>query len=167
MRRIIDNNRGLTLIELVVTMVILGILGSMVLPSVRMTSTRVKEIELKRNLREIRSAIDEYKKQYDLGVTQGKIPVVINKPGGYPESLKTLVEGDDFKGWLPTKMKFLRRVPSDPFHPVKEGETEADIWGMRSYEDDWDSNSWGGQDVFDVYSKSDGTAIDGTKYKDW
>ena len=164
MRRILDNNRGLSLIELVVTMVILGILAAMILPSARMTSTRVKEIELKRNLREIRGALDEYKKNYDQAVDQKKIIPSLNKPGGYPEELKVLVEGYDFGGLVGYKKKFLRKIPRDPFHPVSEGEP---AWGMRSYEDDSDSNSWGGQDVFDVYSLSDGTAIDGTKYKDW
>jgi general secretion pathway protein G len=164
MCRILNNNRGLSLIELVVTMVILGILGSLILPSAKMTSTRVKEIELKRNLREIRTAIDEYKKNYDKAVDDKKIIPSLNKPGGYPETLKVLVDGYDFGGLVNYKKRFLRRVPGDPFHPVPAGE---DAWGMRSYEDDPDSNSWGGQDVYDVHSLSDGTAIDGTKYKDW
>ena len=167
MRRVIVNNRGLSLIELVVTMVILGILGSLILPSARMTSTRMKEIELKRNLRDIRTAIDAYKNLYDQGVAQGKIIPSINKPGGYPETLKALVEGDDIKGFLAYKKKFLRRVPADPFHPPSQGEDPEESWGRRSSEDDSDSKSWGGQDVYDVYSQSDGTAIDGTKYKDW
>lgn len=160
----LDNNRGLSLIELVVSMVIIGILCSMILPSARMTATRVKEIELKRNLREIRSAIDEYKKNYDKAVDEKKIIPSLNKPGGYPETLQVLVDGYDFGGLVGYKKKFLRKIPTDPFHPVKEGE---DPWGMRSYEDDPDSNSWGGQDVYDVYSLNDGKAIDGTKYKDW
>jgi general secretion pathway protein G len=164
MCRIIADNRGLSLIELVVTLVILGILASLILPSAQMTSTRVKEIELKRNLREIRGAIDEYRKIYDKGVDEKKITVSVNKPGGYPKDLKALVEGDNVESYLGYKRKFLRRVPTDPFHPVKSGE---EPWGMRSSSDESDSNSWGGQDVFDVYSLSDGTAIDGTKYKDW
>jgi general secretion pathway protein G len=164
MCRIFDNNRGLSLIELVVTMVILSILASMILPSARMTSTRVKELELKRSLREIRTALDDYKKTYDKAVDDKKIIPSLNKPGGYPETLKVLVEGYDFGGAVSYKKKFLRKIPTDPFHPVKEGE---EPWGMRSYEDESDSNSWGGQDVFDVYSLSSGTAIDGTKYKDW
>ena len=164
MCRIFDNNRGLSLIELVVTMVILSILGAMIIPSVRMTSIRTKEIELKRNLREIRTALDDYKKIYDKGVDEKKIIPSVNKPGGYPETLQALVDGDDVKGYLAYKKKFLRKVPKDPFHPVKESEPP---WGMRSYADASDSNSWGGEDVYDVYSLSDGTAIDGTKYKDW
>jgi len=164
MRRIFDNNRGLSLIELVVTMVILGILGSLIIPSARMTSTRVKEMELRRDLREIRNALDEFKKNYDYSVEQKWIIPSLNKPAGYPETLQVLVDGYDFGGPVSNKKKFLRKIPVDPFHPVKEG---GEPWGMRSYEDDADSNSWGGQDVFDVYSLSDGTAIDGTKYKDW
>ena len=167
MHRILHNNRGLSLIELVVTMVILGILAAMILPSAQMTSTRVKEIELKRSLREIRGAIDEYKKYYDKAVDEKKIIPSLNKPGGYPETLKVLIEGFDFGGLVSYKKKFLRRVPPDPFHPPKQGEDPEEAWGRRSYEDDADSNSWGGQDVFDVYSLSDRTAIDGTKYKDW
>jgi general secretion pathway protein G len=164
MRRILENNRGLSLIELVVTMVILGILSSLIIPSARMTSTRVKEIELKRNLREIRSAIDDYKKNYDKAVDEKKIIPSLNKPGGYPETLQVLVDGYDFGGLVNYKKKFLRRIPGDPMHPVKTGE---EPWGLRSFADEADSKSWGGQDVFDVYSLSDGTAIDGTKYKDW
>lgn len=164
MRKMFDNNRGLSLIELVVTMVILSILASLILPSARMTSTRVKELELRRSLREIRSALDDYKKNYDKAVDEKKIIPSLNKPAGYPETLQVLVDGFDFGGLVGYKKKFLRRVPQDPFHPVKGDEP---AWGMRSYADDRDSTSWGGEDVFDVYSLSEGTAIDGTKYKDW
>jgi general secretion pathway protein G len=163
MTKALHNNRGLTLIELVVTMVILGILGALVLPSAQMTSKRVKELELKRNLREIRTAIDDYKKMYDKAVDEKKLIPSLNK-SGYPEKLETLVEGYDFGGLTNYKRRFLRRIPQDPFHPVKEGEP---AWGMRSMVDAPDSTNWGGEDVFDVYSLSEGTAIDGTKYKDW
>jgi general secretion pathway protein G len=167
MRRILENNRGLSLIELVVTMVILGILASMILPSATMTATRVKEMELKRNLREIRSAIDEYKKAYDKAVVPNGIPPEGPK-SGYPKDFKELTEGHNFGGLDKAKTKFLRRVPPDPFHPLKEGEEAAkDAWNMRSTEDDSDSRNWGEQDLFDVSSKSDGIALDGTKYKDW
>ena len=164
MSKILNDNRGLTLIELVVTMVILSILGSMMIPSMQLASRRSKEIELKRDLREIRTAIDSYKKYHDKAVQDGTIPNVINDDSGYPKTLKALVEGEDFGGLSKTKMKFLRRIPMDPFHKVT-GDDER--WRMRSYEDDVDSSSWGGQDVFDVSSLSDETAIDGTKYKDW
>jgi len=164
MRNIFADNRGLSLIELVVTMVIVSLLASLILPSARLTSTRVKEIELRRSLREVRTAIDNYKKYYDKAVDEKKIIPSINKPGGYPETLQVLVDGYDFGGLVTYKVKFLRKVPKDPFHPVK-GEEPA--WGMRSYEDQPDSTTWGGENVFDVYSLSEATAIDGTKYKDW
>lgn len=163
MRKILENKRGLTLIELVVTMVILSVLGTMVIPSVKIAAKRGKEIELRRNLREIRTAIDEYKKHYDKAQADQKTVQVLNK-SGYPETLELLVEGDDFGGLVKSKRKFLRRIPKDPFHPV-EGDDPA--WGMRSQNDDPDSTNWGEEDVFDVYSLSEGTAIDGTKYKDW
>jgi general secretion pathway protein G len=163
MRRIFDDNRGLSLIELVVTMVILSILGTLILPSARMTSTRVKEIELRRNLREIRNALDEYNKNYNKAIDDKKLVASLNK-NGYPETLQVLVDGYDFGGLVNYKKKFLRRVPHDPFHPVKGDDPP---WGLRSYVDAPDSTSWGGEDVFDVYSLSEGTAIDGTKYKEW
>lgn len=168
MGKILYNNRGLSLIELVVTMVILTILASVVLPSARMTTVRMKEIELKRNLREIRNAIDEYKRTYERGVAEGKIQVVINKPQGYPETLEVLVEGHDFGGYLMYKKKFLRRIPRDPMYQAPDGATRGeDLWGLRSHEDEPDSENWGGENVFDVYSKSQAKAIDGTYYKDW
>jgi general secretion pathway protein G len=164
MYKIFRNNRGLSLIELVVTMVILSVLAALILPSARMVSTRTKEIELRRSLREIRTALDDYRKNYEQAVLEKKIIESINKPGGSPETLQVLVDGYDFGGLVSYKKKFLRKIPQDPFHPVKEGEPP---WGLRSYTDAPDSNSWGGENVFDVYSLSDGTAIDGTKYKDW
>ena len=153
------DNGGLSLIELIVTLTILAILASAVLPSVRMTGQRMKEVELKRNLRVMRSAIDEFKKNSD------KVPIPPTK-SGYPESLEQLVEGVEFGDVAKReKKKFLRRIPIDPFHPqMADGKPE---WGLRSYSDKPDSTIWGGDDVFDVYSLSEGTAIDGTKYKDW
>ncbi|GFO56173.1 type II secretion system pseudopilin PulG [Geomonas sp. Red276] len=162
MLTILKNNRGLTLIELVVTAIILSLLGALVVPSARLTVKRTKEIELRRNLREIRDALDSYKKYRDQAVLEKKITASVDE-SGYPKTLQTLVDGDDFGGLLPKK-KFLRRIPRDPFFPVKGDEIP---WRMRSYTDDPDSRIWGGQDVFDVSSQSEETAIDGTKYKDW
>lgn len=159
-----ENERGLTLIELVITLIILSILSLMILPSAQMTSKRLKEIELRRQLRVVRTAIDEYKKTYDKAVEEKKIISSLNK-SGYPEDLQQLVDGTDFGGVLSAKKKFLRRIPVDPLSPPKPG--EAPKWGLRSYADRPDSNIWGGEDVFDIYSLSEESAIDGTKYKDW
>jgi general secretion pathway protein G len=156
--------RGLSLVELVITLVILSILSVLILPSAQMTAKRVKEIELRRELRVMRTAIDEYKKAHDKSIVEWKKMDVLNK-SGYPETLQELVEGTDFGGVLSTKKKFLRRIPGDPFNPkLKDGVPE---WGLRSYNDKPDSTIWGGEDVFDVYSLSEEKAIDGTNYKDW
>ena len=158
------NNRGLSLVELIITLIILSILSILVLPSVQMTSRRVREIELRRNLRVMRTALDEYKKAYDKAVEEKKIITTLNN-SGYPESLQQLIDGTDFGGVLSTKKKFLRRIPMDPF--TAELKNGLPQWGLRSYNDKPDSTSWGGEDVFDVYSLSEEKAIDGTKYKDW
>ena len=150
---------GYTFIELLVVVTILMILASAVLPLAQVTSQRQREAELRRNLREIRTAIDKFKDAVDLG----QIPTTELRPEneGYPADLETLVEGvtraNDATG---TKLKFLRRIPVDPM-------TNSMEWGLRSYQDKPDSTSWGGQNVFDVFTKSDGTALDGTKYRDW
>ncbi|WP_243371219.1 type II secretion system protein [Geotalea sp. SG265] len=168
MKLLTRNKQGVSLVELVVTLVILSILAAVILPSAQMTARRTKELELKRNLRTIRTAIDEFKKKYDEAIAEKKLPSVQNK-SGYPESLKQLVEGYDFGGLTENNIKFLRRVPRDPFNPTKPGEDvkEEELWGLRSYADKPDSTTWGGEDVYDVYSLSEETAIDGTKYKDW
>jgi general secretion pathway protein G len=164
MMKILNRRCGLTLIELVITITILAILAAVVMPLSQMTAQRSRELELRRNLRTIRTAVDDFKKRYDKAVTEKKIPSVMNK-SGYPESLKTLVEGFDFGDANGIKIKFLRRIPSDPFNPSKGNEEPK--WGLRSYSDRPDSSNWGGEDVYDVYSLSEGTAIDGTKLKDW
>lgn len=164
MKSLLDNNRGLSLIELIVTMIILSILSAVILPSAQMTMKRTREIELRRELRELRTAIDNYRKMYDQAVLEKKLPVVADK-SGYPETLQVLVEGYDFGGLTNYKIKFLRRIPADPFNPPQPGEEPK--WGLRSYADEPDSTNWGGEDVYDVYSLSGETAIDGTKYKDW
>ena len=153
--------KGLSLIELVVTIAILSILAAVVMPLRGMTAQRAKEIELRRNLRIIRIAIDDFKKTHD------KMPDGPQKTGtGYPKSLKQLVEGYNFGDAVGGTKKFLRRIPSDPFNPYRGGEEEK-MWGLRSYSDSPDSTTWGGDDVYDVYSLSEGTAIDGTKFKEW
>lgn len=147
--------RGFTLIELIVTMAIMAILATAVVPLSRVTYKRSKELELKQDLRIIREAIDEYKRLVD----EKKIAKQALS-SGYPESLEVLVKGVELQGPVPAKQKFLRRVPRDPM-------TEDGEWGLRAYSDEPDSDIWGGQDVYDVYSKSDETALDGSLYRDW
>ena len=143
---------GLTLVELIVTIAILSILASAALPVARFEYKRQKERELRRDLWLMRDAIDHYKDAADRGAFQIKLD-----SQGYPPDLDTLVNGVEVQG---KKLKFLRSIPVDPM-------TGKADWGERSMQDDPDSDSWGGQNVFDVYSKADGTALDGTKYKTW
>ena len=150
---------GFTFIELLVTVGVLMVLASAALPLARVTMKRQREAELRKALREMRTAIDRFK---DLADTQIISPMEVPFGSeGYPKSLATLVEGvarnNDASG---TKIKLLRRIPIDPM----TGEAE---WGMRSYQDRQDASTWGGQNVYDVFSKSTGVALDGTKYKDW
>lgn len=151
--------RGFTFIELLVVTTILLILASAIMPLARVTVQRQKEFELRRYLREMRTAIDKYKEAADAGVI-GAFDIKAGSEG-YPSDLNTLVEGvskvNDQSG---TKLKFLRKIPIDPM-------TRSTEWGLRSYQDRPDATSWGGQNVFDVYTKSTGTALDGTKYRDW
>jgi len=147
--------RGYSLVELVVVVTLILILTAMIVPVARFNWTRIKELELKESLRTMRTAIDEYKRLSD----QGLIPVELDTEG-YPKELEKLVEGVELVGQVKKVRKFLRRVPIDPM----TGEAE---WGLRSLQDDFDSTSWGRQNVYDVYSLSDKTALDGTKYKDW
>jgi general secretion pathway protein G len=148
--------RGVTLVEILVAVAILGIMAAAVAPLARTTLQRNKEIELRRALRQIREAIDAYKTLAESGmITDEDVSAM-----GFPPDLDKLVEGVQLNNGDPTKRKFLRRVPIDPM----TGDTE---WGLRSYQDDWDSRSWGRENVFDVYSLSTGKALDGTFYKDW
>ena len=144
--------RGLTLVELIVTVAILAILAAGAAPVARYKVKRDKERELKYELWTMRDAIDKYKDAADRGAFQTKVD-----SQNYPPDLQTLVDGVDVQG---KKVKFLRRIPVDPM----TGKSE---WGMRSMQDDATSDSFGGQSVFDVYSKAQGTALDGTKYSDW
>ena len=150
---------GYSFVELLVVTTIVLILASAVQPLARVTIQRQKEVELRRVLREMRDAIDKFKDAAD----QGMIPTTELKANSevYPPDLDTLVEGvsvaNDASG---RKLKLLRRVPLDPI----TGEAE---WGKRAYQDKPDTSSWGGQNIFDVYSLSGGTGLDGTKYRDW
>lgn len=144
--------------ELVAVSAILAILASAVMPLAKAMRTRQREIELRRSLREMRTAIDRYKDAVDRGQIGGTDVKFGSE--GYPESLEKLVEGAAQVGRVGVKLKFLRRIPVDPF----TGERE---WGMRCYQDDADSTSWCGDNVFDVYTLSEGTGLDGSKYRDW
>ncbi len=151
---------GLTFIELVIAMAIMATLAATVIPMAEVTVTRTKEIELRRNLRTIRDAIDLYKADYTKAVAEKKIFATVGE-SGYPESLEQLLEGNDWGGLYPFKKKYLRRIPNDPFDRDDYG------WGLRSYVDEADSNVWGGDDIYDVYSQSDAVALDGSFYRKW
>lgn len=152
-------SRGFTFVELLVVTTLLIILASAIMPMAKVTVQRQRESELRRSLREMRTAIDKFKDAVDAGMI-GPQDIKTGSEG-YPENLDTLVEGvskvGDASG---AKLKFLRRIPIDPM-------TNSQEWGLRSYQDKPDSTSWGGQNVFDVFTKSQGKAIDGTKYRDW
>ena len=151
--------RGFSFVELLVVTTLLLILASAAMPMARVTMQRQREAELRRSLREIRTAIDKFKDAADMG----QIGATDLKAGAenYPEDLEILVEGVNAAGDASgRKLKFLRRIPIDPM-------TNSTDWGKRSYQDRPDATSWGGQNVFDVYTKSQGTALDGTKYRDW
>lgn len=151
--------RGYTFIEVLVVSTMLLVLASAIMPLTKVTMQRMREAELHRALREMRTAIDKFKDAADMGL----IGATDLKAGAenYPPDLETLVEGvsaaNDQTG---RKLKFLRRVPTDPM-------TKSTDWGLRSYQDEPDSTRWGGQDVFDVHTTSDAKALDGSKYKDW
>jgi general secretion pathway protein G len=156
-----SSQKGFTLTEMLVTLTILAILASAILPLTKNVIKREKEITLRRNLRLMRGAIDAYKKMADENIFEYE-----EETEGYPPDLETLVKGIEAKvelksGQTTTKIiKFLRRIPKDPM-------TDSYEWGLRSYQDDYDSETWGGENVYDVYTKSLGTALDDTQYKDW
>lgn len=150
-----SSEAGMTLLELIIACSILLILSSAALPVFKYTVIRQKETELRRDLREMKDAIDRYKDTAD----RNQIRVEIGSEG-YPPDLEALVKGVQLGASSDRKIRFLRKIPVDPM----TGRAE---WGMRAVQDDPDSKSWGGKNVFDVYSKSTGTALDGTKYSDW
>jgi general secretion pathway protein G len=156
---IVRADRGYTFIELLVVSAIVMLLASAVMPLARVTATRQREADLRRALREVRTAIDRYKDAADAQ----QIASLEIKVGseGYPADLQVLVDGvavqNDASG---RKLKFLRRIPVDPM-------THSTDWGKRSYQDEANASRWGGQNVFDIYTRFEGTALDGTKYRDW
>lgn len=147
--------RGYSLTELMVVCTLLAILSLAVFPVARFTVRRQKEMELRRVLRMMRQAIDDYKRFSDAGL----IPVELGTEG-YPSEMEVLVEGVELVGTIGTKQRFMRRIPIDPM----TGDTE---WGMRSVQDDFDSSSWGGENVYDVYSLSEATGLNGVPYEEW
>jgi len=153
-----SRERGVTFLELIVTASILAILASAILPLGRVAGKRQKELELRRSLRLVRTAIDRYKAAVDQGQIGGTDVQLGSE--GYPPDLETLVEGVSMVGTADVKLKFLRRIPIDPM----TGEAE---WGMRCYQDEPDSRSWCRNNVWDVYSKSDGEGLDGIPYREW
>jgi general secretion pathway protein G len=152
-RMVMGRQRGVTLIEMIAVITILLILMGAAMPIMKVTIRRQREVELRRDLWEMRAAIDRYKDAADKNAFQQKLG-----SEGYPPDLDTLVNGVEITGGK--KLRFLRRIPVDPM----TGNTD---WGLRSMQDDPQSDSWGGQNVFDVYTKSTGTALNDTKYKDW
>lgn len=160
MRVVFSRQQGFTLIEMLVTLTILAILAGVAIPLAQVAIKREKEIELRRNLRILREAIDAYKRLAD-----EKKFEFDEDTYGYPPDLETLVNGVEIEEVIQGKrvkrlVRFLRRIPKDPM-------TNSYDWGLRSYQDDPDSDVWGGENVYDVYTKSQATALDGTKYRDW
>ena len=149
------SEQGLSLVELIVAFTILLILTTMALPLARVKVKRERERELRYALRQMRDAVDRYKDAADRGLIQVEVG-----SEGYPPDLETLVNGVDMVGQVDKKFKFLRRIPRDPM-------TNSDDWGLRSMQDDPQFMSWGGENLFDVYTKSQDTALDGSQYADW
>lgn len=154
-RRNRSGESGMTLLELIVACGILLVLATVAIPLQRVIRVSHKESELRADLLEMRTAIDRYKDDADKNLIQ-----VQAGTEGYPPDLQTLVAGVQLTGAQDQKVRYLRKIPVDPF-------TGDANWGMRSVQDDSDATQWGGQDVFDVYSRAQGTALDGTKYSDW
>ena len=157
-----SSSSGFTLIEVIIVVLILSVLTAAAIPMVRNSVRREREIELRIALRQLREAIDRYKKYNDM--TNGAaIPIEWKTPTGYPKNLELLRDGfipANVVGMSGSKIRFIREIPIDPMTGKKE-------WGLRSYKDDPGSNSWGGDDVYDVYSKSDGEGLNGVRYREW
>jgi len=149
------SQRGFTLAELVTVAAVMAVLALVTLPVAKFTAKRTKEAELRQALREMRSAIDEYKRYGDAGLIQLDLGTEY-----YPKKLEVLVEGVDIVGQVNKKLKLLRRIPIDPM-------TGKDEWGLRSFQDASDATSWGGEDVYDVYSLSKGVGLNGVPYRKW
>jgi general secretion pathway protein G len=149
------SQRGYSLVEVMVVVVVLAILAAVALPVAKFTNKRLKEADLRQELRTLRNSIDEFKRYSDAGL----LPVDLGTEG-YPPDLETMVEGVDVVGQVNMKKRFLRQIPIDPM----TGEAE---WGLRSYQDEPDSRSWGGENVFDVYSLSEGMGLNGVPYAEW
>lgn len=148
-------DRGFSFVELVLVCTVLVVLAGLTYPLAKYTQLRLKEMELRSALREMRSAIDEYKRYSDAGLLTVDLGT-----DGYPAELELLVEGVDVVGQVDKKVRFLRRIPIDPM-------TNEAEWGLRSYQDDPESDSWGGEDVFDVYSLAEGKGLNGVEYSKW
>jgi general secretion pathway protein G len=147
--------RGYTLVELVLVCAVLAILAALAFPTARYAHQRAQEVELRAALRELRGAIDEHKRWSDAGLIEVELGT-----DGYPAELEDLVESIEVVGQVDKTVRFLRRIPVDPM----TGETD---WGLRSYQDEPDESSWGGENVFDVYSQSNRVGLDGTPYSTW
>jgi general secretion pathway protein G len=150
-----NTEAGMTLLELIIACSILIVLASAALPVARYSIVRSKEVELRRDLREMKDAIDRYKDAADKNLIRVEVG-----SEGYPPDLETIEQGVQLGASADHKIRFLRKIPVDPI-------TGHADWGLRAVQDDPDSTSWGGKNVFDVYSKSQATALDGTKYSDW
>ena len=154
------DTKGLTLVELLISLVILSVLASAVLPLSQMTVKRSKELELRRNLRILRTAIDQFKKDWDDRKIAHSAGNVADAETGYPKTLEVLVAGSPGAAEGSPAFKYLRRILRDPL-------TASSDWGLRCYEDSGDSKVWCGRNVYDVYTRSEDSAMDGTRYAEW